>query len=146
MNINITNITQTKSLAEKIAALTKNGDVITLEGDLGAGKTAFAGFFINSMLDQPQNILSPTFNIVHPYQTKKFTIYHFDLYRIDDISEIANIGLYDAFDNGVSLIEWPQIIGDILPKDRLLIKLSSGDVRTAEIEGFGDWKDRTKLL
>jgi tRNA threonylcarbamoyladenosine biosynthesis protein TsaE len=142
MKININTLEDTKSLAQQIATLTKKGDIITLQGDLGSGKTEFARSFINSLSESPQEVTSPTFNLVHPYDTKTFTIWHFDLYRLESPEEIEQIGLYDAFDNGVSLIEWPQIIDDILPVDRLLIKISFDDDRVAEVEGRGNWKDR----
>ncbi|MCE3231842.1 MAG: hypothetical protein K0R98_99 [Rickettsiaceae bacterium] len=143
MKHNINSLSQTQALAEKIAALTQKGDVITLQGDLGAGKTAFAQFFINSLLTDPQDVTSPTFNLVHPYETQNFTIWHFDLYRLKNPQEIEEIGLYDALDNGVSLIEWPEIIDDMLPSDRLLVKLSlqDGD-RVAQLEAMGSWIDR----
>jgi tRNA threonylcarbamoyl adenosine modification protein YjeE len=147
MQIKINNIEETKSLAKKIANLTKKGDIITLQGDLGAGKTAFARFFINILSEVEQDVLSPTFNLVHPYEGKDFNIWHFDLYRLEFPEEIEQIGLYDAFDGGVSLIEWPEIIDDILPVDRLLIKISfNNDERVAEVEGLGSWKDRISAM
>jgi tRNA threonylcarbamoyl adenosine modification protein YjeE len=139
----INNLEDTKKLAVNIAALTVKEDVIALQGDLGAGKTTFARFFINSLSDVEQEILSPTFNLVHPYETAKFTIWHFDLYRLESADEVEGLGIYDAFDEGVSLIEWPQIIDDIMPPNRLLVNiLENNGTRVAIVEGKGSWKER----
>lgn len=143
MKINIDSFEETKALAEKISKITKLGDVIELRGDLGAGKTTFAKYFINSLLYKEEEILSPTFNLVHTYDTKDFTIWHFDLYRLKHENEAEELAIIDAFSNGVCIIEWPQIISRILPKSRLLINiLSTQDSRQALIEGYGSWKDR----
>lgn len=147
MKVEIKNIEQTVVLAETLAKLVKKGDVIELRGDLGAGKTTFARYFINSLLGEDQEVLSPTFNLVHPYDTKLFTIWHFDLYRLENASEAEELGIYDAFDDGVSLIEWPEIIGDILPNNRLLLNLlCEGDDREVVITAFGNWEERIKVL
>ena len=143
MKIEINNLEQTKLLAEKIAKIAEKGDVIELKGDLGAGKTTFARYFINCLPEKEEDILSPTFNIVHPYTTKNFTVWHFDLYRIENISEIEEIGIYDAFDEGVSLIEWPHIISSIVPENRLLVNITQNESeRTTSIEGAGSWQER----
>ena len=139
----INSLDDTKKLAEKIASLVKIGDVITLKGDLGAGKTTFARYFINSLLSEEQEITSPTFNIAHQYDAPDFDIWHFDLYRLKNEREAEEIGLYDAFDEAVSLIEWPEIIGDILPEDRLLVELSLlEDERQVVLRGYGEWEER----
>ena len=143
MQIEIDSLEQTKALAEKIANYVQTGDVIELNGDLGTGKTTFARYFINSLLEDEEDILSPTFNIVHPYNTKNFTIWHFDLYRIEDINEVEEIGIYDAFDEGVCLIEWSQIISSIVPENRLLLNLvETNGRRSVTVEGFGNWQEK----
>jgi tRNA threonylcarbamoyladenosine biosynthesis protein TsaE len=147
MKINIDSLDKTKILAEKIAKITKLGDVIELQGDLGAGKTTFARYFINSILGAEEEILSPTFNLVHTYDAKDFTIWHFDLYRLKSENEAEELGIYDAFTNGVCIIEWSQIITRILPKSRLLINLlATDDSREAILTGYGSWQDRVMLL
>lgn len=126
-----------KALAEEIASALKLGDIIRLNGDLGAGKTTFAGFLINSLLDKPEVITSPTFNLVHEYKTKKGKVYHFDLYRLKSSEELENIGIYEAFETGISVVEWPHVvsvkyIGNILDID-LEISFKSQNFRDLKI-------------
>ncbi len=108
----------TKNLAELVASKIKKGDILVLNGDLGVGKTFFVSCFVNYFCKkqnkQEVTVTSPTFNIVKTYQTNDFLIYHFDLYRIKDTEELYELDLENAFDN-VSLIEWPEIINDLLP-------------------------------
>ena len=103
----------TIKLAEEIASCVDKQSIILLYGDLGAGKTffskAFINFFAKAENRAEENVISPTFNIVKTYNTKNFTIFHFDLYRIKHQSEVFELDLDEAFSN-VSLIEWPEII------------------------------------
>jgi tRNA threonylcarbamoyladenosine biosynthesis protein TsaE len=143
MKIDISDLKTIKSLACKLAAMVKIGDVIELCGDLGSGKTTFSKFFINSLTSEKIDVLSPTFNLVYPYDTKDFTIWHYDLYRLKNANEIEELGIYDAFNEGVCLIEWPEIIEDILPEDRLKLNLLyEGCERHVVIIGYGLWKER----
>lgn len=109
--------------AENMAKQTKKGNIILLNGDLGSGKTFFSNAFINyfNKLEnrETEQITSPTFNIVKTYKTNNFTIYHFDLYRIKDIEEVYELDVEDAFEN-VSLIEWPDVVRDFLPKSNVI--------------------------
>ncbi len=105
----ITDLDNMPSLALDIAKSLKIGNVIELHGDLGAGKTTIAGMIINCLLEQPQIITSPTFNILHQYNSSDFIISHFDLYRINSISELEHLGLEEALQLGVSIIEWPDL-------------------------------------
>jgi tRNA threonylcarbamoyladenosine biosynthesis protein TsaE len=88
--------------------------VIGLKGVLGVGKTFFARSFINSLSYENQVVQSPTFNILYSYKTKKFEIFHFDLYRIKESRELENIGFFDCLKNGVCLIEWPEVASEVL--------------------------------
>ena len=92
------------------------GQIYTLTGDLGVGKTIFTQGFAEGLgIDEPVN--SPTFTIVQQYDTGRLPLYHFDVYRIGDISEMDEIGYEDCFyGDGVSLIEWSQLIEEILPE------------------------------
>ncbi|MBQ4875028.1 MAG: tRNA (adenosine(37)-N6)-threonylcarbamoyltransferase complex ATPase subunit type 1 TsaE [Rickettsiaceae bacterium H1] len=113
------NLQQLKILAEKVARNVKVHDVIALFGDLGAGKTTFSRYFINSFIDA--EVTSPTFNLVNLYNVGKFTVWHFDFYRLSGIEEVYNLGIEDAFNTGVTIIEWPKIIQSILPEETVEI-------------------------
>lgn len=103
-----------KSLGEKAMA----GDVYTLEGDLGVGKTIFTKGFAEG-LGIKEAISSPTFTIVQVYEDGRLPFYHFDVYRIGDVEEMDEIGYEDyVYGEGVSMIEWANLIEDILPENR----------------------------
>jgi tRNA threonylcarbamoyladenosine biosynthesis protein TsaE len=111
------------ALAARIAPLLKTGDVVTLEGDLGAGKTAFARALIRSF-SPGQEVPSPTFTLVQVYDLPKLSIWHFDLYRLTEKEmDVLELGWDDARINGICLVEWPDRLGKLLPKDRLEIKI-----------------------
>lgn len=103
--------------AVQIAEKSNIGDIIVLKGTLGAGKSFFARHFINALQDEPCEVLSPTFNLVYGYETKKGEVSHFDLYRLKDASELENIGFFDAVKNGICVIEWPEIAAQFLTKN-----------------------------
>lgn len=119
------------NLAREIAAEAKAGDMFCLEGTLGAGKSFFAKNFINFLQEKPTEILSPTFNIVYNYESKKGEIFHFDLYRLKHPSELENIGFFDVINNAICLIEWPQIAEKFLPKNckKITIEILDGEKR-----------------
>ena len=139
--IYLKNQEEMKNFASKLAKVAKSGDIITLSGDLGVGKTSFSQFFIRSLTDEDIEVTSPTFNLLHVYSLKILQIWHFDLYRLKNKQEIYELGIEDAFDNGVSLIEWPEIIKDSLPKNRLDLDLSFSKVDDARII---NWKGSIK--
>lgn len=114
---------ETKRIAADIANTLKGGDVLCMYGDLGAGKTAFVQG-LASGLGITEYITSPTFTIVNQYEGR-LMLYHFDVYRIADSEEMYEIG-YDEYVNGdgVYVIEWPQLIDDILPQKRYEITIS----------------------
>lgn len=140
----------TEHLAQLLADITKNKDVICLKGDLGVGKTTFSKSFINNFFDTPREVLSPTFSVINPFETKHFTLYHCDLYRINNIEEIGELGLEDIFNNGAAIIEWPEIIEHILPDNHLSIELqfdaSYSQKRVATLNGYGTWEKNVELL
>jgi tRNA threonylcarbamoyladenosine biosynthesis protein TsaE len=123
------------NFAREIAASSNIGDVISLEGTLGAGKTFFAKNFINSLQEKKSEILSPTFNLVYSYDTKKGEIFHFDLYRLKSAEELENIGFFDAIKTGICLIEWSEIAKKFLPKNtvKISIKILDGEKREITI-------------
>ena len=117
----------TMQIAQKIAKQLTKGDIIILTGELGAGKTKFVGGFLEYFGLQDE-ISSPTFNIVNEYNSDKVNIYHFDVYRLEDIDEFYAIGGEEYFEKGICLIEWGEIIQDALPKDYLQIIFKKDDL------------------
>jgi len=126
------------------------GDVIALEGDLGAGKTTFARAFIRALAGAPDlDIPSPTFAILQSYHSARLTVHHFDFYRLSGPEEAPEIGFDDALADGVSLIEWPARVGDLLPGERLEIAIAPGhrpETRRLELVGRGAWRGRIGRL
>ena len=127
----------TKKIAYKLASKLKTGDVVLLIGDLGAGKTKFVEGFL-SFWNLQNEISSPTFTIVNEYKTNNTNIYHFDVYRLENQDEFYEIGGQEYFENGISLIEWGNLIEDIIPKDYLKISfekdLNNPNLRTITFE------------
>lgn len=106
---------ETWELGERIGRQAKPGDVFTLIGDLGVGKTVFTKG-LASGLDITEPVSSPTFTIVQVYDEGRLPFYHFDVYRIGDVEEMDEIGYEDyVYGDGVSLIEWANLIEEILP-------------------------------
>ncbi|MGD7009467.1 tRNA (adenosine(37)-N6)-threonylcarbamoyltransferase complex ATPase subunit type 1 TsaE [Metabacillus sp. 84] len=116
----------TQALSEKLARLLKGGEVLTLEGDLGAGKTTFTKGLAKG-LDIQKIVNSPTFTIMKEYHGGRLSLYHMDVYRLDEESEA--LGFEEYFEgNGVTVVEWAHLIQDQLPMERLEIALfRSGD-------------------
>lgn len=125
-----------QALAQKIAAQSEVGDVFLLKGTLGAGKSFFAKNFINFLQEKNREVLSPTFNLVYSYDSKKGEIFHFDLYRLKSADELENIGFFDALENGICLIEWPEIAAKFfqpnLKKNVTEIEIIFGDKNSEE--------------
>ena len=118
----ISSIRELEKIANKIKKKLSPGDVVFLYGEIGVGKTTFARLLINSFENEKKlkksEVLSPTFNIVFEYEVKKFTIKHFDLYRLKNDNDIKNIGLYENLEQSITLIEWPELIKN-KPQNRL---------------------------
>ena len=112
---------ETYQLGVEIGQKAVSGQVFTLVGDLGVGKTVFTQGLAKG-LDIEESISSPTFTIVQVYDEGRLPFYHFDVYRIGDISEMDEIGYEDyVYGEGVSLIEWANLIEEILPNNRISI-------------------------
>ena len=129
----------------RLAAICRPGDVIALRGGLGMGKTVIARGLVRALAGADEDVPSPTFTLVQPYDAADFILYHFDLYRLEDPEEAFELDIEDAFADGVSLIEWPERLGALLPARRLEIHLAPGGAETArrcEISGGGDWPER----
>src|SRR4051812_39197924 len=111
----------TKNLAIKIAAQLKKGSIVTFSGDLGSGKTFFCRQMIKYLCGEETKVTSPTFNLLQIYQAQNFEIYHFDLYRLKRLDEVYELGIEEAFADRVCLIEWPEIISNIIPRGTISI-------------------------
>src|SRR5579862_4716626 len=138
----------TAAFAARVAALARPGDVIALAGELGAGKTSFARAFIRAR-GGADDVPSPTFTLVQVYELDGAAIWHFDAYRLRHPDEAWELGIEDAFRDGISLIEWPDRFGDLLPARRLLVVLDFAVTpggRRATLSGEGDWAPRIAAL
>ena len=133
----------TQALGRTLAASLRAGDAVCLTGPLGAGKSTLARALIRALTTPDEEVPSPTFTLVQFYETPAFPLAHFDLYRLSDPDEAYEIGLDEALDNGVALIEWPQRLEGRLPATRLDIDIAlDGDARRAVITRHGDFEGR----
>ncbi len=126
-------------LAIRLAPFVAPTTTVCLWGDLGAGKTTFARYFIQSLLLTSEDIPSPTFTLVQTYETTKGEVWHCDLYRLKSHQEVEELGLLEAFTYAICLIEWPERLKNYLPKNRLDIhfKINSDQTRTLELVAHG---------
>ena len=112
--IDISKESLTANLAKKFSKIFKKGDIVFLYGEIGVGKTTFVRYLINDLQKQKKNplteITSPTFSLLNEYKIKNLTIQHFDLFRIKDVNETKNIGLFENYKDILTLIEWPEKI------------------------------------
>ena len=137
----------TEALAATLAAAARPGDVLALIGDLGAGKTVFARAFIRARGTGLEEVPSPTFTLVQTYETDGATIHHFDLFRLSAPEEAYELAIEEAFADGISLVEWPDRLGALLPPGRLEVALEAGAAATARratLAGADGWPDRLR--
>ena len=136
----------TAGLAARLAGRARRGDVIGLGGPLGSGKTTFARAFIRALGQGDEEVPSPTFTLVETYAFPgKPPVWHFDLYRLESPEEAWELGIEDAWSEGVSLIEWPERLGSLLPAEHLLLALAEGPkagARTARLSATPAWAGR----
>lgn len=132
---------ETYALGRELGEQATGGQIYCLDGDLGVGKTVFTqGFAYGLGIKEPVN--SPTFTIVQQYEEGRLPLYHFDVYRIGDVSEMDEIGYEDCFyGDGVCLIEWSQLIPEILPEQVIRIRIEKNleqgfDYRRIVVEGL----------
>lgn len=144
----------TAVLATRLASLTRQGDILALWGQLGAGKTVFARAFIEARAGVAIEVPSPTFTLVQVYEWEAIgcvtnnpaDIFHFDLFRLEAAEDVFELGIEDAFASGISLIEWPDRLGPFLPADRLDLAFTDvpgeTDARLVTLTGHGNWRLR----
>ncbi len=120
------NEADTKNFAKSLAASLEKQDTIVLTGELGSGKTKFTEGIL-SYFGLENEISSPTFTIVNEYQKNGSKIFHFDVYRLEDVTEFYEIGGEEYFENGICLIEWGELIEEALPKGYLHITFEKGE-------------------
>lgn len=138
-------------MASAVAVMVGRGDTIALQGDLGSGKTTFARFLIAHLMGGgQQDMPSPTFALVQTYETPRLPVTHVDAYRLANPSEAEELGLEEALAQGLLLVEWPERIGEHLPRNRLDVTLKDveGDegLRRVVLAAHGDWQPRLERL
>ncbi len=147
--LNLPGLAATRQLAGRLAGLLAPGDVVGLAGELGIGKTTFARGVIRALLGPETEVPSPTFNLVLVYELAETTLWHFDLYRLETPEEAYELGIEDAFAEGISLIEWPERLGRLLPPDHLEVAFRPGPApaaRRVRLSAAGSWTGRLREL
>lgn len=142
-----------RKFATALAKTLRRGDVVLLRGDLGMGKTTLAQAIICGLAGEQTEVTSPTFTLLQTYpvvmEDGAYDIWHYDLYRITHPAEMVELAMEDAFATGITLIEWPERMGDALPPQYLGITLTmaaQGEGRLAQIEAKGDAGARWSAL
>lgn len=141
----LSSVKQTEIFGGKLADSLRPGDCLLLKGDLGAGKTTLARAIIQALTGE-SDIPSPTFTLVQSYISKSGEpLLHADLYRLEEEEELYELGLDEAFETAITLVEWPERLGAVRPGNGLEIAFStqSDGTRLAQISGFGRWETLT---
>ncbi|MBU5427741.1 tRNA (adenosine(37)-N6)-threonylcarbamoyltransferase complex ATPase subunit type 1 TsaE [Tissierella pigra] len=140
MEIKLNGLKETEEFGMKLGNLLKTGDILCLNGDLGAGKTTLTKS-IGLGLGVTDYITSPTFALINEY-TGRIPVYHFDVYRLENVDELYDLGFDEYFyGNGISIIEWAEKIEKLLPKERIVLNIEKGkdiDERRIIITGYGN--------
>ncbi len=152
--IELSTLAETEALARGMAPHLRAGDAVGLSGPLGAGKTAFARALIGARLaalGRAEEVPSPSYTLVQTYDLDDVELWHADLYRLSDASELAELGLEDAFATAITFVEWPERLGRLRPARRLDLDIAFRPERGAEARtlrlapsgGGWDWLDAT---
>ena len=140
LKIELNGLDETKRFGIKIGKLLKSGDILCLNGDLGAGKTTLTKS-IGLGLGVEDYITSPTFSLINEYEGR-IPLYHFDVYRLENVEDLYDLGFDEYFyGQGVSIIEWAHKIEALLPKERIVLDIDKAvdiDSRVISIKGFGN--------
>lgn len=146
LEIRLKNLDETEEFGKKLGENLKSGDILCLNGDLGAGKTIMTKF-IGLGLGVGEYITSPTFAIINQY-SGRIPVYHFDVYRLENVEELYDIGFDEYFyGKGVCIIEWADRIEKIIPKERIVIDIKKGNNPNERIIKFsGDEKRLEELI
>lgn len=132
---------ETKKIATTLASKLEIGDIVVLSGDLGSGKTKFTEGFL-SFWGLEDEISSPTFTIVNEHKKDNISVYHFDVYRLSDVAEFYAIGGTEYFTTGICIVEWGELIEDILPKNYIKINFSKDNedesIRYLKFKAYGE--------
>lgn len=135
----------TAELGAELAEVLLPGDALLLFGDLGAGKTTLARGLIQAWTESEEEAPSPTYTLAQLYEGPRGVLWHFDLYRIARGEELEELGLEDAFAEGLALIEWPERLGGLVPRSRVELRLAmDGAGRRVDIAAFGAALERMK--
>lgn len=125
LNLTLTSPAETASAAAYLGGALQPGDTVLLDGEIGSGKTHFARALVQSVLSVPEDVPSPTFTLVQVYDTRIGEVWHSDLYRLSSVEEVEELGLIEAFETSICLIEWPEKLGALTPSAALLIRFST---------------------
>lgn len=134
---------QTIAFAHTCADTAKNGDIFTLQGPLGAGKSVFARAFIQHLAGSDIDVPSPTFTLAQTYDSDKGAIWHFDLYRLKEPEEIYEIGWEEAIADNIVLVEWPERLGMLMPTRRkeIIFEAVEGESRKITLINHSEAND-----
>lgn len=134
----------TKRLAEQFAKCAHKGDIFALYGTLGVGKSCFSRHFIQSVTNA-SDVPSPTFTLVQTYESDNFFIYHYDMYRLKYPEEAFELGVEESFFDAVNLVEWPEKISSILPKNIWKITITVKDNKRIFLVETDDVRKQKRL-
>ena len=141
--VDITSEKSTRELAEKLIPYFRGGEYVFLYGEIGVGKTTFVKYFINKFQTDEKlkltEVTSPTFNLLNEYETKNFTIKHYDLFRIKNSLEIKDLDIFDMNNQTITFVEWPQILDNntkVKSIDLLFAYENELKNRTVQIKGL----------
>ncbi len=149
LQIDLPDLAATTAFGRRLARLLRRADVVALKGGLGVGKTTLARAIVAALSPATEDVPSPTFTLVQTYPIAlpdgPAELWHFDLYRLDRPDQVYELGIEEALADAVSLIEWPELVAGLLPKESLLtleLQIATGQARRVLIEGGSAWRNR----